>query len=387
MRQSRHPARTRRSASASRSGTRGFGATAGGLADEHADSAMRMEIAHNRRIPTLDTAIAKSDCEKYRTSAPAAAAALLLFAALAVVHTWPLASAPGRLSRNDNADTILNEWIVAWVAHQAVHAPAHLVDANIFYPERGTLAYSEYLIAPATMGAPLLWMGCSPVLAYNLLVLAGLTLTGWSAYLLIARWTGDSAAAVLAGAIAAFNAHTLTRLPQLQALHVELLLLALLALDAVLTAASRRTGLRAAVALAILVVLPGVTSYYLLVFLAVAIVMGTAVRFEDWRSRGRRLVPLFALTGAIVIAVLVPALWPYARVGHVRELEEVAAYSAAWRDYLASPARIHFGTWSARFFGDPTALFPGVAALVLSAIAIGSGVALRNRRARMALAF
>ena len=299
-----------------------------------------------------------------------------------------MASAPGRLSRNDNADTVLNEWIVASVAHQAVRDPAHLVDANIFHPERGTLAYSEYLIVPAAMGAPLLWLGCSPVLVYNVLVLAGLTLTGWSAYLVIARWTGDAAAAAIAGVIVAFNAHTLTRLPQLQALHVELLLFALLALDEILTASARRARVRAAVALALIIVVQGLTSYYLLVFVTIAIAVGAAVRIEDWRSAGgRRLASLFLLTAAIVAVLLIPALWPYVRLGHVRELDEVAAYSAAWRDYLASLARLHFGTWSARFFGDPTALFPGVIALALTIVAVATGIAVRDRRARMALAF
>jgi hypothetical protein len=65
----------------------------------------------------------------------------------------------------------------------------------------------------------------------------------------------------------------------------------------------------------------------------------------------------------------------------------VAAYSASARDYLATPARVHFDTWSARFFGGTTALFPGVVAMLLSGVAIASGVSLRDRRARMALAF
>ncbi|HEY6356907.1 MAG TPA: hypothetical protein VIX35_01605, partial [Vicinamibacterales bacterium] len=63
---------------------------------------------------------------------------LALFLALAIAHTWPLATAPNRLSRNDNADTMLNEWILAWDVHQASHDPRHLFDANIFYPDADT---------------------------------------------------------------------------------------------------------------------------------------------------------------------------------------------------------------------------------------------------------
>ena len=82
------------------------------------------------------------------------AAYLLLFVTLTVLHTWPMAADPAHLSRNDNADTVLNEWALAWVAHQAVTNPLHLFDANIFHPERYTLAYSESMVVQAAMAAP-----------------------------------------------------------------------------------------------------------------------------------------------------------------------------------------------------------------------------------------
>src|SRR5688572_33483330 len=90
-----------------------------------------------------------------------------VFVGLAILHTWPLASAPGLLSRNDVADTVLHEWIMAWVAHQLVTDPLRLFDANIFYPERHTLAYSDHLIVQSLIGAPLTWSGFSPVLVHN----------------------------------------------------------------------------------------------------------------------------------------------------------------------------------------------------------------------------
>ena len=90
-----------------------------------------------------------------RRTAWAGAASLCVL--LAVLHTWPLATAPGTLSRNDNNDAQLNEWIMAWVAHQLPRAPTHLFDANIFFPARHTLAFSEPLIVPALLGAPVAW--------------------------------------------------------------------------------------------------------------------------------------------------------------------------------------------------------------------------------------
>ena len=51
---------------------------------------------------------------------------LAVFVVLAVLHTWPLALAPGTLSRNDNLDTVLHEWTLALRAHQIVRGPLHL---------------------------------------------------------------------------------------------------------------------------------------------------------------------------------------------------------------------------------------------------------------------
>ena len=105
---------------------------------------------------------------------------------------------PATLSRNDNGDTVLHEWIMAWVAHQVVANPLHLFDANIFYPERHTLAYSDHLFVQSMMGAPLLWAGASPVLVHNLVLMAGFALTGWTTCLVsrdgpAAGWRRSSA--------------------------------------------------------------------------------------------------------------------------------------------------------------------------------------------------
>jgi hypothetical protein len=311
-------------------------------------------------------------------------ATFAIFAILAVMHTWPLATDPGHLSRNDNADTVLNEWTIAWVAHQVATSPLHLFDANIFYPERNTLAYSEHLFVPAMTGAPLLWLGASPVLTYNILLLAGLTLTGWSTSLVVWRWTDNWTAGLVSGVLAAFNAHTLTRLPHLQALHAEFLPLALAALDGLLSAPRARPALL----LALWFVLQALTSYYLLVFTAVALATGLAARPEDWwGARARRLLPWLLLAGAIAIVCVLPFLLPYRRLGIVRPLDEVSSYSATLRNYLSTPARVHYSTWSARWFGGSAALFPGLSGIVLAAIAALSGTAFSDRRARMALAF
>jgi hypothetical protein len=309
-----------------------------------------------------------------------------LFLGLAIVHTWPLASAPGVLSRNDVADTVLHEWILAWVAHQLVTDPLHLFDANIFHPERHTLAYSDHLFVQALMGAPLTWTGFSPVLVHNVVLIAGYALTGWTSALVVARWTGSRAAGILSGSLLAFNAFTLTRLPQIQDLHFQFFPLVLFALDRALTTAR----IRDALALSGWYVLQSLTGTYLMVFTALSIVAATLARPRDWLgARFKAVAPKLAGAGALAVLLLAPFLLPYLAVsreaGLSRSLEETARYSAVLTDYLAAPGRIHFETWSRRFWeGD--GLFPGFVASALALVALGAGPGWRDPRARMVLA-
>ena len=292
--------------------------------------------------------------------------ALALFVVLTVFHTWPLSSAPWRLSLNHHADVELNSWIVSWIAHTLPRAPAHLFDGNIFAPEPATLTYSEPLIAPALLVAPVHWLGGSPVLAFNLLTMAGLTLTGWSAWFVAWRWTGSTRAALVAGTLAAFNVHVLTRLAHPAATHAWGLPLAWYFADAAID----RPGRRNALLLALVVAGVAATSIYLLAFVAVIIAV-VAV------TGGRRLVSIATIAAGAVLGIVVaaPVLIPYARFaagGASRPIEMVAQFSASPGGYLASTSVLH-ALWTRAFFtNDVNVMFAGLGAIALAVLGLGA---------------
>jgi len=315
---------------------------------------------------------------------------LLLMIALAVVHTWPLASHPATLSSNDNADAQLNEWILAWVAHTLPQDPLHLFQANIFYPAHDSLAFSEPLILPALLGAPLSWLGGSPVLVFNLVMIAGFVLTGLATYQLILMWTGNRMAAVLGASTFAFNTHTLTRLAHVQALHIYGLPLALLALDRLVSSARMRDVWLLSAAMIML----AYTSGYLMVFGAVMIAVGLLTRLPEWLPQWRLVGSRLAFAAIISAAVIAPLSLPYQRAaneqGMVRSLTAVSEYSATPAGYLAASGNIHVSTWSAAFFTDPVnSFFPGLIVFVLALVAItwsSREDLIARRRIRMLLA-
>ena len=302
--------------------------------------------------------------------------ALAIFLALAALHTWPIASAPWRVSLNHNADAQLNAWIIAWIAHTLPRDPAHVFDGNIFAPEPATVAYSEPLMPQALLGAPVLYLGGSPVLAFNLVLIAGLALTAWSTWLVIWRWTGSATAALIAGALAAFNVHLLTRLPHLQAAHAWGLPLSIYFADRLI----ERVTTRDIVCLALVVTATAATSAYWLALagLSVFIVVVVAAVQGRWR-------PALAIAGSSVLglALALPVLVPYLRAGAsgaTRPIEVVAQFSATPAGYLTSTTHLH-GVWSAGFFRDDVnVFFAGVLALALSAVAIVTSDRHQRRR-------
>jgi hypothetical protein len=290
---------------------------------------------------------------------------------LAVIHTWPLATDPGTLSRNDNGDAELNEWALAWVAHQLPRAPLRLFDANIFYPERDTLAYSEPLIVPALMGAPLYWAGCSPVFLFNIVLILGFALTAWAGYAVVLEWTRDRTAALVAGSAFAFNTHTLTRLAHVQGIHAWGLPLTLLAADRLVVQARWRDAIWLAVWMAAM----AYTSGYLVVFGAILVAVVVLARVPEWLPRALTVLTRFAFATALAALMIVPVYLPYRRLettmGMKRSLEAVAEFSATPLGYLASGSRVHFETWSKAFARNPVDFFfPGVVVIALTLLAI-----------------
>jgi hypothetical protein len=331
--------------------------------------------------------------ERGRTAAARAlgshwTSAALVFALLAIVHTWPLVTEPGTLSRNDNGDAQLNEWILAWVAHQLPRHPLQLFQGNIFYPAKDVLAFSEPLIVPALMVAPALWLGASPVLAMNLAMLIGFALTGLGTYALVYAWTRDRLAAISAGSLYAFNTHTLTRLPHVQALHAYGMPLSLLLADRLIAQPSPAT----AVLLGACMAMMAYTSGYFVVFATVMIAVVLLVRTADWIGRALRVAGMFGLAAITAGVLALPLLIPYRRVAvdqhMVRPLAEANLYSATFAGYLAASGRVHFETWSAGFFANPVdTFFPGGVAVLLSLMAIWYALRRRDDRFRVAMVF
>src|SRR5947209_2972014 len=138
-------------------------------------------------------------------------AAAILFAALAVAMTWPLAPNLTRAVANPG-DPFINVWVLDWDWYATLHQPLHLFDANAFYPAKLTLAYSDHLYGIALLLFPLRALGADALTAHNLGILLAFAFSGFAAFLLVRMLTGSAMAGLAAGIFYAFVPFRFTHL-------------------------------------------------------------------------------------------------------------------------------------------------------------------------------
>ena len=115
------------------------------------------------------------------------------------------------------------------------------------------------------LGAPFIWMGVHPIIVHNLLVIAAFVTAGLAMARLMAYFTADRTAQLIAALIFMFAPYRLAHIAHLELLWTAFLPLTLLALFRVLEHPSVRRG----VVLGVAVALQALCSIYYAVFLAV----------------------------------------------------------------------------------------------------------------------
>jgi hypothetical protein len=258
--------------------------------------------------------------------------------------TWPLAAQMTRSLPGDYGDPLFVTWVMTWVNESLLRGRLDgFWTANIFFPERNTLAFSEHFIAQSIMVLPLHWLTGNAILGYNVAFLLTFVLTGLGMHLLTRSLTGSATAGTVAAMIATFNQYRLEySVAHLHTLSIHWLPFALYALHRYFETDRRRFLAGAAAALVAL----NLSSIYYMAYCAPFVVLFALIdgaRLGRLRS-GRVWLELWA--GAAVVAVVTaPFLLPYMevqrRLGVDRALDEVVRFSATLDHYrVAMPGLV-----------------------------------------------
>jgi hypothetical protein len=142
--------------------------------------------------------------------------AATIFAGYAAVLgwlTWPLAASIATRLPYTHAvaqtDVPYITWALAWQSHALATAPARWADANIYHPAPNALFYGDPGLGALPLFAPVFLATGNPTLAINVVFLGGLALTATALHLVVAAWTGEPVAGVVAAATILTNPNLL----------------------------------------------------------------------------------------------------------------------------------------------------------------------------------
>jgi len=111
-------------------------------------------------------------------------------------------------------------WTMAWEAHAVEFDAGNFFNANIFYPEQGTLAYAPLNLAPMLLEYPILRASRNPILAYNFVYLFSWALIGFGAFLLARKMGIGFASSLVAGTLAEISPFSYSQIGHLEILWI-----------------------------------------------------------------------------------------------------------------------------------------------------------------------
>jgi hypothetical protein len=235
---------------------------------------------------------------------------LSFFIILSIIMLWPLP-----LHMTDafvsHVDPLLNTWIFDWDTYQLFKDPFHLFDANIFFPLKNTLAFSEHMIVLSLIAFPVSLVSGNPILGYNFVQLLAYVLCGFAVYLLVYHLTKSRIAGIVAGVIFAFSPYRFRQLGHIQNITVFWTPLSLLYFHK----AVKKPSWKHMLLFALFFVLQALSCGYLGVFLAIAIGMFVLYYLMFMPPVNR--VPFFkklAVSAVLSGLIIAPFLVPYLQV-------------------------------------------------------------------------
>lgn len=265
---------------------------------------------------------------------------ILFFIVLAVIITRPLITRAAGATVEHVSDPQFQAWTLAWDIRAVLNNPLNLFNANIFFPNQYTLAYSDHQIVNAILAMPLMGVTHNPIQVHNYMLILNFFLCSIGAYLLAVRLTGNRIAGMVAGIAFAYAPYKLAHVAHLNLCSCGWIPLTLLFLHRYWQGRSKRDALLAALFFTLQVL----TTWHYGIMLAITVLLFLLVALiRDRKAFTLKWIGFLAVAFVCAFVVILPFALPYLRLRNEnpdfeRSVDEAEYFSADISDFLTAPA-------------------------------------------------
>jgi len=232
-------------------------------------------------------------------------------------------------------DELVIAWIQSWVIHTLFTDPFSLFNANIYFPNHNTLAYSDLFLTGSLLSfLPAHFIG-QPIAANNTLLIFAILSLGFSLYLLTYYLTRDFFASLLSGLLVVFSPATLSFSVHLQILFIAFVPFSLLFFIIFLKTEKTRFLIFSLLFFLLQVYNSFLPGYFILFSYVILLIF-------IWFDNKKNILQIIAIKNIILFlitfAMVVPVALPYLQVSkefhYVRDIRDTIHFALQPEDML-----------------------------------------------------
>jgi hypothetical protein len=277
---------------------------------------------------------------------------------------------------HSSPDGILDTWILAWGAHQVIADPLNFFNANIFYPHKRSLAYSDHMVGIGIFIWPVIWATDNPILGYNVAQIAVFFFSALGMYLLMIHITNNKLASFISAVIFAYCPYRFDTTTYLNICSIQWLPFILLFFFRLL----KKDSFKDLAAFSFFFLVQFLTSMYVALILSIAICVTIIYQLINQKEQiSISLIKKLIIFVVISTIVIFPFAYPYIQLNKEiplrRDIQQLSSWpgSADGMDYFSTPRlnKVFYTKYLAPHRGLAwISLFPGFTPVLLCITAL-----------------
>ncbi len=232
-------------------------------------------------------------------------------------------------------DELLIAWIHNWVAHSLFTDPLNIFNANIYYPFKNSLAYSDFFLVTSILSYIPYLIFKEPIVFVNFTIISSLILLGFSIYCLSYYLVKNRIASFFSGLLVIFSPAVLDKFVHIQILSIAFVPFAILFFLKFLETKKRHFLTLSMICFVLQTVNSFMPGYFIAFsFLIILIFFGIQNRKKAKKLLIKRNVIIMLLSILVILPIAIPYFSVSKEFNYVRDIRDTIHLALQPEDYF-----------------------------------------------------